>query len=361
MKLTHALLIIFIFLSLLFSGCESIPTQEGGITYTINNLSYVPLIAVTSAQNLRVEYDTFARTVELNRDAHKVNMMVGDSLVLVDGVPAHLRHPVDFYRGAIVVPVTFREQILDGLFKEYPLRKRTGIPVLRIKKVVIDAGHGGDDPGALGRSGLQEKEINLDIAKRLSAILRSAGLTVSLTRSTDKFIQLGRRVDIANDANADLFVSIHSNASRVRTLNGFEVYYVAPTVSDSKRGYLSAQDTPINLDNFQLASNALDLKAIVWDMIYTSNRSESVALSRSICRVMDSNSDARILGVKSARFEVLRGTQMPAVLVETGFVSNPTEERLLKSSAYRQKVAENVAQGILDYARDYSNTEVAQR
>ena len=179
--------------------------------------------------------------------------------------------------------------------------------------------------------------------------------------ASDRFISLPGRVSIANSSNADLFVSIHSNASRTRSLNGFEVYYVAPSVNDSKRAYSSARSVPITVEHFELASSSMDLKAIIWDMIHVSNQAESVCLARKICRVMDDNSDSRIIGIKGARFAVLKGARMPAVLVETGFVSNREEEKLLRNSIYRQKVAEIISKGILDFAQRSSTMEVAQR
>jgi N-acetylmuramoyl-L-alanine amidase len=268
---------------------------------------------------------------------------------------------VDTYQGAVMVPYSFKGQVLDELFKEYYPVPRGRVVAISLKKVVIDAGHGGEDPGALGRTGLREKDVNLDIAKRLANILRSSGVEVVMTRSSDKFISLPGRVNITNSTNADLFISIHSNASRTRSLNGFEVYYPAPGINDSNRAYSSARTYPLKSQHVQLASQSLELKAIVWDMIYTSNQSESIALSRSICRAMDANSDSRIIGIKGARFAVLKGSRIPAVLIETAFVSNREEESLLKSSAYREKVAENIADGIRNFSRVYSGMEIAQR
>jgi N-acetylmuramoyl-L-alanine amidase len=271
--------------------------------------------------------------------------MVGESLVLVDGNSMHLRHPVDFYQGTVVVPCGFKEQILDTLFREAPGAKQA----LRIKKAVIDAGHGGTDPGAIGRAGLREKGVNLDIAKRVANILRNDGIEVVMTRPSDRFVLLNSRVEMANNSGADIFVSIHSNANRVRSLSGFEVYYVSPSVSDSQRALSAARYAPLNLDTAGLAGNSLDLKAILWDMVYTSNRAESIELARSISKAMNDNLEARLLGIKGARFEVLKGVRMPAVLVEVGFLSNAQEERLLKNNFYRQRIAESIAQGIRDY------------
>jgi len=227
---------------------------------------------------------------------------------------------------------------------------------------VIDAGHGGTDPGTIGKGGLKEKYVNLDIAKRLSSLLKSQGLEVILTRSTDTFISLERRVAIANNSKADLFVSIHSNANRVRSLNGFEAYYVSPSVDDSKRALSSAQNAALDLDRSYFAQNpSLNLKAILWDMIYTSDRAEALRLSHSVCRAIDKNLSTRVLGVKSASFYVLKGVRMPAVLVEVGYLSNYKEERLIRNNYYRQQLAEAIGQGVNSFIKDAAYVEVVKR
>ena len=280
---------------------------------------------------------------------------------MIDDRPMQLNYPVDIYQGTVVVPRQFKEQVIDVLFKQPEISRRYGTARIRLNKVVIDPGHGGNDPGAIGRTGLREKDVNLDIAKRLNILLKQEGLQTVMTRSTDKFIPLPVRVNIANHSGADLFVSIHSNASRTRSLNGFEVYYVAPSVSDSKRAYYATRNATLDLRNAEFASSAPDLKVIIWDMIYTNSRAESIELSHSICRIVDNNLNTKILGVKSARFQVLKGIKMPGVLVETGFVSNYNEEKLLRSSAYRQKIAESILEGIRDYSQCFALMETSRR
>lgn len=353
--------IILILFVIVLSGCATVPQREAMPRYNLNGTSYYPLIALCDLKNIEWRYDTFARTVILSKDSHKVNLKVGDTLVMIDGRPEYIKEPIDLYQGTIVVPEKFKEHVLDVLFKESTLPRRTTAGLLKIKKVVIDPGHGGNDPGTIGTTGVREKDINLDIAKRLANLLRGEGVEVVMTRSSDRFISLQRRVDIANDSRADLFVSVHSNANRVRSLNGFEVYYVASNVNDSARAMLAAKNAGLNIDGSQLASNSLDLKATLWDMIYTLDRAESIELSRSICKLTGINLDCRIIGVKGARFYVLKGARMPAVLIEAGFLSNPAEERKLKNGFYRQKIAESILQGLRDYAQDSQAVEVVHR
>lgn len=354
----------FYFLLLTFSGCATAPPKIPASVYSINGTGYYPLIRVCESKGISWQYDTFTRAIILNKGAHEISLKAGDDLVLVDRRPILLGHPVDIYEGTPVVPLKFKEQGIDKLFGEEKIipRRVQPFPISRkIKKVVVDAGHGGNDPGAMGRTGLREKDVNLDIAKRLALLLQSEGVDVVMTRSNDKFIPLGARVRIANRAKADLFISVHSNANRARSLNGFEVYYVASSLNDSKRALFAAQNASLNLENASLASRSIELKAILWDMIYAYDRAESIQLARDICRSVENNMDVRVIGVKDARYEVLRGSRIPAVLIETGFVSNANEERLLKNGYYRQKIAESIMAGIVDYARDLALTEVAEK
>jgi N-acetylmuramoyl-L-alanine amidase len=345
---------------LCLSGCATTPVTGALPTYSLNGTTYLPLSPLCVQKGFSWDYDTFTRTVTLTRGAHKVNLKAGDSFVVVDGRLQQLGHPVDLYQGAIVVPYKFPEQILDPFVREAYAPAPSGAPLFGIKKIVVDAGHGGNDPGAIGRSGLREKDINLDIAKRLSKLLKDEGFEVVLTRSGDRFIELSRRVEIANDSKADLFVSVHTNANRVRSLKGFEIYYVSPYASDSKRALSASKEGLLKFGPACFADPSPDLKAVLWDMIYTSSRAESIELARTISRTVDSDMDVKVLGVKSANFFVLKGARMPAVLVEIGFISNHNEEQLLKNTYYRQQIADAIHRGILGYTRDYAIVVKAQ-
>lgn len=351
-KFSFLFLVIVIFA---FSGCATVPNTISGLpVYSLNNTSYLPLVSLCNIRGIKYDYDPLTKTVVLNKANHTVSLHAGDSLVLVDNQPQYLKYPVDIYKGVIVVPYKFKEQVIDVLFKESSISPKRVSLGLCIKKVIIDAGHGGTDPGAVGRSGLREKDVNLDIAKRLSNILKSENIEVVMTRNSDRFIPLGTRVDIANNSGANLFISIHSNANRVRSLGGFEVYYVSPSVSDAGRALISAKGEKLSFDKDCFSSNSLDLRATLWDMIYTSSRAESIELSRSICKSMEKNLNVRILGVKGARYQVLKGVHMPAVLIEVGFLSNGKEERMLANSYYRERIAESILEGISDYAKDFN-------
>ncbi|MCX5710937.1 MAG: N-acetylmuramoyl-L-alanine amidase [Candidatus Omnitrophica bacterium] len=355
------LILISAIFAVILSGCATVTTREALPTYSLNNATYYALVPLCNARGIEWQYDTYSKIVGLNKDNHRINLMVGDTLVLVDGKPQHLNHPVDIYQGALVVPEKFKEEVIDSLFQEYYPGKKAVLTLTNIKKVVIDAGHGGNDPGTTGRTGLREKDVNLDLAKRLGNLFKAQGVAVVYTRSSDRFIPLAGRVDIANRSGADLFISVHSNANRVRSLNGFEVYYIAGSVNDNTRAQSAARSAQLDLEGADFAGRSLDLRTTLWDMIYTYNRAESIELSRSICRAMGNDLDTRVIGVKGARYYVLKGARMPAVLIEVGFLSNSNEERMLKNGFYRQKVAEAIMEGVADYSHDASFMEAAKR
>lgn len=347
------LILVSILLILFLAGCATVPSRDNLPTYSINGTNYVSLVSLCKIHGISWNYDTVINTVFLSKDEHRANLRVGDTLALVDGEPVHQKYPVDLYQGVVMVPYCFKEQVVDNWSKETSVTPKTRVSLLNVKKIVIDAGHGGTDPGAIGKTGLREKDVNLDIVKRLAKLFKDSGVEVVMTRSTDTFISLERRVEIANNARADLFISIHSNANRVRGLNGLEVYYITSEGNDLRRALNAAQHYKLDLAAGSLGSHSLDLKATLWDMIYTANRAESASLARAVCRSVERDLDTRVIGTKTANFFVLKGASIPAILIEVGFVSNPQEERLLKNSYYRQQVAESIMRGIQNYTHDY--------
>lgn len=350
-------LFFFLILAVFLSGCATVSTRDNLPTYSINGVTYISLVGLCQKRGINLEQDHFARTITLSRGQHKINLMAGESLAIVDGNPEYLRHKVNYYQGSIVIPYKFKEQIIDVLFGQEQAVAEKRFAITNIKKVIIDAGHGGYDPGAIGKSGVREKDINLDIALRLNKLLKDSGVEVVMTRSTDNFVSLERRVEIANRSKADIFISIHGNANRAKSLNGFEVYYISPNVSNARRAQVNADNAILDLDRSSYEHMTKNLRGILWDMIYTQSRAESVELAQDICRSVGRDLDTKVLGIKGAGFFVLKGASMPAVLVEVGFLSNREEERLLGNSYYRQQIAETIASGITNYAKDCSYAE----
>ena len=213
-----------------------------------------------------------------------------------------------------------------------------------VQTIVIDAGHGGNDPGA-SHHGLKEKYLALDIARRLRASLQEAGMTVVMTREADQFIPLSGRPAVANRLGADLFVSVHINANRNQGVSGAEVYY--PRVSAVSQ----TAKWPPSVRLAEVGVPTLTVKQILWDLVLGRTRSHSRKLASTICGSLKHGLQVSCK-TKSARFVVLREAWMPSVLVEVGYVSNWEEARQLESSDYRASAAESIAQGIVAYIRE---------
>lgn len=213
-----------------------------------------------------------------------------------------------------------------------------------IRTVVIDAGHGGHDPGA-SHHGLREKHLTLDIVRRLRTNLQDAGLTVVMTRETDQFISLSGRPAVANRLGADLFVSVHINANKSQRVSGAEVYY--PRVSAVSQ----TAAWPPAVRSSEVGVSSMTVKQILWDLVLGRTRSQSRRLAADICGSMKQGLQVSCK-TKSARFVVLREAWMPSVLVEVGYVSNATEAQRLNRSDYRAAAATSIAQGIVSYIRE---------
>jgi N-acetylmuramoyl-L-alanine amidase len=222
-----------------------------------------------------------------------------------------------------------------------------------VRTIVVDAGHGGKDPGA-SHFGLREKDLALDIARRLRDELSARGLSVVMTRDRDEFIALSRRPGIANRIPADLFVSVHINANRSRKVSGVEVYYPRESVVDT------ASTFPPGIEAAEVALPTWTVKQILWDLVLVRSRKHSSRMASHICRSMRDRLGVPCRGVKRARFVVLREAKMPAVLVETGYVSNQSEASRLGSASYRQAIAESIAEGIVRYTRELGAQHISE-
>ncbi len=226
----------------------------------------------------------------------------------------------------------------------YTLSEELG---LKVRRVVVDAGHGGHDTGAIGRGGTREKDVALTIALRLREVLGRAGLEVILTREDDTFVPLEERARRANEAKGDLFVSIHCNSAPGRGLRGIETYSLN-TASDRYSIRLAARE------NASSEKRISDLQFILADLATKANTEESIRLARQVHtslveHLRQRHREIRDLGTKQALFYVLLGVKMPAILVETSFLSNTEEERRLSSKWYQSDAAEAIATGIQDF------------
>jgi N-acetylmuramoyl-L-alanine amidase len=231
-------------------------------------------------------------------------------------------------------------------------------PKARRLRVVIDPGHGGKDPGARGPAGT-EKESVLDIGLRLAAKLRSnLGVEVHMTRTDDSYVSLAERKDLANRMEADLFISIHANASPNGELSGIETYYLQNSDDRATLRLAKLENGVEKLIKGSDVSTDADLNFILSDIIQGQKEADSVLLATHVQDQLCSNLEKRYrsirsLGVKQGPFLVLDGTYMPSILVETGFITNSGDEgRRLGAAAYREAVADGIYRGIRAYLED---------
>ena len=219
--------------------------------------------------------------------------------------------------------------------------------------IVVDPGHGGTETGAIGPGGLQEKEITLEIAKKVAATLpRALACRTVLTRDTDVVISLDDRTSIANHEKADLFLSIHTNSSRAASAQGSETYYLSLEASDKNAQEVASRENAVGGAAAAPAgggSDNPDLDFILWDLAQSAHLKESSELAEAIQVELNPVSEMANRGIKQAPFRVLVGATMPAVLVEVAFISNADEEKKLKSPEFQQTVADAVARAIAHF------------
>jgi N-acetylmuramoyl-L-alanine amidase len=237
----------------------------------------------------------------------------------------------------------------------YSLARQLG---LGARRIVIDAGHGGHDPGTIGRAGLQEKDLVLDVAVRLERLVRAElGTEVVMTRRTDVFVPLEERTAIANARGADLFLSIHANASRNPKARGIETYFLNFAQNPHAEA-VAARENAIS------AATLKDLQGLVKAITLNSKIDESRDFATSVQAAMvahqRSHHDVQDRGVHTAPFYVLIGADMPSVLAEVAFVSNPEDEKKLKSPEFRDVIAKSLLRGVRDYLEALSRTQSRQ-
>lgn len=219
--------------------------------------------------------------------------------------------------------------------------------------IVLDAGHGGIDPGAVGKKGLYEKDCNLAMSLRLKELVEdSLGIKVVMTRDDDRYLSLGKRTKVGNRNRADLFVSIHCNASKKKKQpDGMETYFLSEAKTDDARATAALENASIQFDDPEEYSS--DLARILSDMAQAEFLQESSDLAESIQEEATKRLPVANRGINQANFYVLKGAFMPAVLVECAFISNPAEEKLLRDKKFRNSVAYGIFWGIRKFVEKY--------
>ena len=225
--------------------------------------------------------------------------------------------------------------------------------------IVIDAGHGGKDPGAIGSNGIQEKTITLDVARQLGRMIeKNIGAKVIYTRDEDVFVTLKNRTKIANESNGKMFVSIHVNTTpNNRNAKGFETYLLRPGRTDDAIRVAQRENGVIALEESSNEYNELsDENIIIATMAQSTFMKESETLAQLIQEELDKTINAPNRGVKQAGFHVLVGASMPNVLVEIGFLSNKQERKLLGKASYRKKIAKSIYAAIVRFKDKYESS-----
>ena len=237
----------------------------------------------------------------------------------------------------------------------YSLARQLG---LGARRIVIDAGHGGHDPGTIGRGGLQEKDLVLDVALRLERLVRQElGTDVVMTRSTDVFIPLEERTAIANQRGADLFLSIHANASRNPQARGIETYFLN-FAKNAHAEQVAARENAISPATIKDLQNLV--KAITLNSKIDESRDFAAAVQEGMVRGVRDEHPVPDRGVHTAPFYVLIGANMPAILAEIAFVSNPEDEKRLRTGDYRETIARSLLTGVRSYLDSLNRTQSRQ-
>jgi N-acetylmuramoyl-L-alanine amidase len=308
-------------------------------TLTAGWLRRLPAASPRSAKLIAEAYAADGSTAKTVPDPRIVDLAPVAPLAPATPVPRHLN----------TESATAASRNLNGRFS---IARQLG---LGISRVVIDPGHGGYDPGAKGKA-VTEAEIVLDVALRLEALLQKAqGFDVILTRRTDDFIPLPERTAIANREGADLFLSIHANASPNGQARGVETYFLN-FANNLTAAAVAARE---NAASGQAMAALPDfVKAIALNNKLDESRDFATHVQRAmVARLRTANTSVKDLGVKQAPFVVLIGAAMPSVLAEISFVTNPQEARLLKGSVYRQRIAESLFNAIRKYQGSLNNAK----
>jgi N-acetylmuramoyl-L-alanine amidase len=356
-----------VFFTATFAGCAArsaylrLEPSLGKSIVTVNGVEYLPLKDLCNVYGLDYSWDSFARKATIRKGSDEIVTRSGSRLVLVNGLDERLTRQTILYGGVFMVPVSFMEGDtgrIIGAIKEKAVPEKASSGKFTIRTIMLDPGHGGKDSGAIGRRlRVREDSMALDLARKIKVVLESAGINVVMTRNRDEFIPLSRRAQMANKSGADIFISVHINASRSRSLRGFECYFLSNAMDDNARSAEVSRNAEPGLCEGATMERSRRLSRILWDMALSENRRESAQLADYICDSVDKSLSIGNRGVRSARFYVLKYTRIPAVLVEAGYISNRYEEMRLKDPRFLDRIADAVAQGILRYKLEYERTE----
>jgi N-acetylmuramoyl-L-alanine amidase len=319
---------------------------------------YVSLAEVVTAFGLRLTVDPVTHRHQVAGKGLDAALCPGMRRMLLNGRLLVLPYPVVYLDGETQIP----NEVAEFFRKESPIPPvplppipPKDVPIQPTKKtpktIILDPGHGGRDPGAEGTGGLQEKEITLDVAQQLRKLLELKGHRVIMTRSGDGFPALDDRTDLCRKTQPHVFVSLHVNAAKDRSIRGFETYYrETPLKMDPEN---PKAPTPGDLERRMGGQSSKAMSAalpFVYDLYFDEFQSESERLAQCIhSALLKAFPEVPNRGVRKHNWHVVRWSQSAAVLVEMDFISNPGTERNMKTSKHRRKLAEALFQGLDAY------------
>ncbi len=379
------IILFFIIIPFFFSSASA----KSAPVVKIEGKNYVPLHSFIDEFNIENSFDVTFQKGRLYYKSHYVVYKTGYSLLVIDNRIIHLDDPVIRWKGGIYIPADGARIILNSFYyamnakisgsrlflsgaipdkpppdykenEKINSKPETGE---KIGFIILDPGHGGKDPGAIGKGGLQEKALTLQISKRVEKALKNRlkEVKVKATRNSDVFIELAERTEIANRelkrGNNGLFISIHVNASISSKVSGFETYFLSqnPTNEEARKTAALENNVIILERNSGGEKKYDDVDQIEALMMTTQIQRESSLLAESIQKGLGKNiKEFRSRGVQRADFFVLRGALMPAVLVEVGFVTNAKEASFLKRADYQNKISKGISDGIVDFIHEYN-------
>ncbi len=365
-----ALLVLLAGLGWARPTAESLIIVRGGATRSVpveRHRGYPAAPAVALAEALGYRWTDDAMRVE----GERIRFAEGSPFFAVGPDIFQLPNPPYRWRAQLMIPVSWaldwlpraqalRWRYLDGRLVERPAAAVAAPERGRPWFVVIDPGHGGEDPGTIGLSGTKEKEVTLAVGRRLAQRLgREPGVQVLLTRERDTLIALGDRPRFAQlagvEATPDLFISIHGNSMprKPNSTRGFETYFLALARTEEARRVALRENASLRFEANRSLEDLDPLQFMLSDLQSTANLRESRRFATHINHSMGAALPAPDRGVRQGPFQVLVGATMPAVLVEVGYLSNRSEEKLLRSPSYQAKIADALADAVVNYLAEY--------
>ena len=305
-----------------------VSNARGSGAIKVNGTTYRSLKSVAGQLGMQKKWVVSDERLTLKSQWTRMEFGVNDRDITINGFKVFLGYPVAFRKGDLYLSELDYDQTIAPILTPQIFQR-----VPKLYHIVLDAGHGGRDPGSQNpRTGLQEKILVLNISKRLGSILRKRGYRVTYTRSGDYFLELSERARLANQSKADLFLSIHLNGAESSSVRGAETYVFTPRGQPSTR---NARVRPSDQEHHPANQNN------VW----------STLAGYYVQRELVKSLDTADRGLKRARFGVLRPLSCPGLLIEASFVTNSGEARKLKKAAYRQRIAQAIADGVFVYQK----------